>query len=118
MRFLSVRHATLVPARGRRRATGDQRWRSTHQHAGPPASRRADLPRRPAEKDDAKALGARWDPAVKRWCDPSPQSSGLDPVGCPSDVPDLLPGEDRTADQWLEAHERWAYDVDGIDLDV
>lgn len=47
------------------------------------------------EKDAAKALGARWDQAVKRWYDPKPPSPGLDRWAARPDVPDLLPGEDR-----------------------
>jgi len=48
-----------------------------------------------AEKDEAKALGARWDPQVKRWYDPRPTTPGLDRWAARPDVPDLLPGEDR-----------------------
>jgi hypothetical protein len=48
------------------------------------------------EKDKAKALGARWDPAAKRWYDPRPPSPGLDRWAARPDVPDVLPGEDRT----------------------
>jgi hypothetical protein len=47
------------------------------------------------EKDEAKALGARWDPAVKRWFDPRPPTRGLERWGARPEVPDLLPGEDR-----------------------
>lgn len=49
-----------------------------------------------AEKDDAKVLGARWDPQAKRWFDPWPPSPGLERWAARSDVPDLLPGEDRS----------------------
>lgn len=49
-----------------------------------------------AEKDEAKALGARWDPQVKRWYDPRPVTQGLDRWAALPDVPDLLPGEDRS----------------------
>jgi hypothetical protein len=49
-----------------------------------------------AEKNAAKALGARWDPAAKRWYDPRPPTQGLDRWAARPDVPDLLPGEDRT----------------------
>lgn len=49
-----------------------------------------------AEKDAAKALGARWDQAAKRWYDPRPPSAGLDRWAARPPVPDLLPGEDRT----------------------
>jgi hypothetical protein len=48
-----------------------------------------------AEKDQAKALGARWDAQAKRWYDPRPPSPGLDRWAARPDVPDLLPGEDR-----------------------
>lgn len=48
-----------------------------------------------AEKDHAKALGARWDPRARRWYDPRPSSAGLDRWAIRPDVPDLLPGEDR-----------------------
>ncbi len=29
------------------------------------------------EKDQAKALGARWDQAARRWCDPAPPTAAL-----------------------------------------
>ncbi|MGQ0480973.1 MAG: DUF5710 domain-containing protein [Pseudonocardia sp.] len=48
-----------------------------------------------ADKDAAKALGARWDPHAKRWYDPNPPSAGLDRWAAAPDVPDLLPAEDR-----------------------
>jgi len=48
------------------------------------------------EKDAAKALGARWDRHAKRWYDPRPPSPGLDRWAARPDVPDLLPGENRT----------------------
>ncbi|QWF80078.1 DUF5710 domain-containing protein [Amycolatopsis sp. CA-230715] len=47
------------------------------------------------EKDEAKALGARWDPAAKRWYAPRPGMAGLARWAARPDVPDLLPGEDR-----------------------
>lgn len=115
------------------------------------------------DKDLAKGHGARWDPAARRWYAPRPGMSDLDPWAAQPDVPDLLPGEDRTfgsglfvdlvpsscwftnvrtcvdqrdwerlrrmivgragarceacgqgedraANRWLEAHERWSYD--------
>ncbi len=135
---------------------------------GTPGGRRAWLDVPYAEKDQAKAVGARWDPAAKRWHDPRPDREGnprpeLVGWAARADVPDLLPGEDRTfgsglfvdmvpescwftnvrtcvspqdwerlrrmitrragqrcevcgavedrpAQRWLEAHERWAYD--------
>lgn len=49
-----------------------------------------------AEKNAAQALGARWDPAAKRWYDPHPPAPGLQRWAARPDVPDLLPGEDRT----------------------
>jgi hypothetical protein len=49
-----------------------------------------------AQKDQAKALGARWDPEVKRWYAPRPNMTSLQPWTALPDVPDLLPGEDRS----------------------
>jgi len=49
-----------------------------------------------AEKDEAKALGARWDPQARRWYDPRPPTTGLDRWTALPDVPQVLPGEDRT----------------------
>ena len=49
-----------------------------------------------AEKDVAKALGARWDQTAGRWYDPRPPTAGLDRWAATRPaVPDLLPGEDR-----------------------
>lgn len=48
-----------------------------------------------AEKDDAKALGARWDPAARRWFDPKPPNAGLDRWAARPPIPEVLPGEDR-----------------------
>lgn len=48
-----------------------------------------------ADKDAAKALGARWDPKVRRWYDPRPPSAGLERWAARGEVPELLPGEDR-----------------------
>lgn len=48
------------------------------------------------DKDAAKALGARWDPSARRWYDPRPVTAELQPWVALPDVPDLLPGEDRT----------------------
>lgn len=61
-----------------------------------------------AEKDQAKAAGARWDAAAKRWYDPNPVSSGtprtdLQTWAAQPDVPDLLPGEDRDFGEGLFA---------------
>lgn len=48
------------------------------------------------DKDDAKALGARWDPAVKRWYTLRPDTPGLDRWTARPAVPAILPGEDRS----------------------
>jgi hypothetical protein len=49
-----------------------------------------------AEKDEAKAQGARWDAAARRWYAPRPGMTCLDRWQAVPDVPDLLPGEDRS----------------------
>ena len=49
-----------------------------------------------AEKDEAKAAGARWDPAEKRWYAPRPGMDALARWAAAPEVPDLLPGEDRS----------------------
>jgi hypothetical protein len=49
-----------------------------------------------AEKDEAKTHGARWDSTARRWYDPRPMTPGLQRWAALPDVPDLLPGEDRT----------------------
>ncbi|WP_218604075.1 DUF5710 domain-containing protein [Pseudonocardia abyssalis] len=68
---------------------------SSHRPAqSPPGRTYLDVPF--TEKDAAKALGARWDPAARRWYDPSPPTAGLAPWAALSPVPDLLPGEDRS----------------------
>ncbi|MEV5508564.1 DUF5710 domain-containing protein [Streptomyces orinoci] len=54
-----------------------------------------------AEKDQAKAAGARWDPAAKRWYAPRTGLTALQQWAAAPDVPDLLPGEDRTLGQGL-----------------
>ncbi|MGW0778597.1 DUF5710 domain-containing protein [Streptomyces sp. NPDC002835] len=48
------------------------------------------------EKDQAKAAGAQWEPAAKRWNAPRKGMTALEPWAAVPDVPDLLPGEDRT----------------------
>lgn len=48
-----------------------------------------------AEKDEAKAAGARWDPAARRWFAPRPGMTGLERWAALPPVPALLPGEDR-----------------------
>ena len=54
-----------------------------------------------AEKDEAKALGARWDQPARRWYDPSPPTAALQRWAARPDVPDLLPGEDRAFGEGL-----------------
>jgi hypothetical protein len=49
-----------------------------------------------AEKDHAKSLGARWDPAIRRWYEPAPAMNGLARWAALPGIPDLLPGEDRS----------------------
>ncbi|WP_214108533.1 DUF5710 domain-containing protein [Acrocarpospora catenulata] len=49
-----------------------------------------------SQKDEAKALGARWDAQVRRWYAPRPGVVGLDRWAASPPVPDLLPGEDRS----------------------
>lgn len=49
-----------------------------------------------SEKDQAKAAGARWDPQAKRWYAPKPGMETLRQWAALPEVPDLLPGEDRT----------------------
>ena len=48
------------------------------------------------QKDEAKAGGARWDPAARRWYDPRPPTPALARWAARPDVPDVLPGEDRS----------------------
>ncbi|MEU6973590.1 DUF5710 domain-containing protein [Kitasatospora aureofaciens] len=49
-----------------------------------------------AEKDEAKAAGARWDPTVRRWYAPRPGVAALERWAAGADIPELLPGEDRS----------------------
>lgn len=49
-----------------------------------------------AEKDDAKAAGARWDPVQKRWFSPQDWAPTLERWRALAELPVLLPGEDRT----------------------
>jgi hypothetical protein len=49
-----------------------------------------------AEKGEAKAQGARWDSSAGRWYAPRPGMTALDRWQASPDVPDLLPGEDRS----------------------
>jgi len=48
------------------------------------------------EKDEAQALGARWDPVAGRWFAPRPGMRELDRWYANTSGLDLLPGEDRT----------------------
>lgn len=54
-----------------------------------------------ADKDAAKELGARWDPRARRWYAPRPGMSELGQWTSLPDVPDLLPGEDRSFGEGL-----------------
>ncbi|WP_017540950.1 DUF5710 domain-containing protein [Nocardiopsis halophila] len=49
-----------------------------------------------SEKNQAKAAGARWDPQARRWYAPRPGIDALQPWAARPEVPDLLPGEDRS----------------------
>lgn len=50
-----------------------------------------------AEKDDVKALGARYDSTVERWYAPDPDAApALARWTALPDIPELLPGEDRS----------------------
>ena len=49
-----------------------------------------------AEKDAAKAAGARWDPGARRWYAPRPGIIALGTWLPVAPVPQLLPGEDRS----------------------
>lgn len=49
-----------------------------------------------SEKDEAKEAGARWSPDEKRWFAPRPNMTALARWEALPDIPDLLPGEDRT----------------------
>lgn len=53
------------------------------------------------EKDAAKALGARWNPTERRWYAPRAQMDGLERWAPRGDLPDVLPGEDRSYGQGL-----------------
>ncbi|MDQ0991892.1 DUF5710 domain-containing protein [Streptomyces sp. V3I7] len=53
------------------------------------------------EKDQAKAAGARWDPMARRWYAPPGHEAALERWKAAPDVPDLLPGEDRSLGQGL-----------------
>jgi Domain of unknown function (DUF5710) len=49
-----------------------------------------------SEKDEAKALGARWDADERRWYAPRADMGGLERWAALPDLPILLPGEDRS----------------------
>jgi len=51
-----------------------------------------------ADKDAAKAAGARWDPEARRWFAPTRErlAAGLDRWASRPPIPATLPGEDRT----------------------
>ncbi|KAA1016851.1 DNA primase [Pseudonocardia sp. EV170527-09] len=49
-----------------------------------------------SEKDEAKAHGAWWDREAKRWYDPRPVTAHLQRWAPLPELPDLLPGEDRS----------------------
>lgn len=49
-----------------------------------------------AEKDLAKAEGARWDPRARRWYAPRPGMAGLERWAARAEIPTSLPGEDRS----------------------
>ncbi|MBO4209336.1 DUF5710 domain-containing protein [Micromonospora echinofusca] len=48
------------------------------------------------DKDEAKAAGARWDAAARRWYAPRPGIAALQRWAAAPEVPQLLPGEDRS----------------------
>jgi hypothetical protein len=48
-----------------------------------------------ADKDTAKAAGARWDPQARSWYAPRPGMKDLEEWAPLPPVPKLLPGEDR-----------------------
>jgi len=60
----------------------------------PPARAYLDVPY--GEKDAAKAHGARRDQQARRWYDPRPPTAGLQQWAASPEVPEVLPGEDRT----------------------
>jgi hypothetical protein len=80
---------------------------------GPPARAYLDVPY--SDKDAAKAAGARWDPDARRWYDPRPTTPALQPWTARPEVPELLPGEDRTFGEGLFVdlvpHSCWSNNV-------
>lgn len=54
------------------------------------------------DKGEAKRLGARWDAASKRWYAPTPKAAeSCSRWTAKPDLPDLLPGEDRSFGEGL-----------------
>jgi hypothetical protein len=49
-----------------------------------------------ADKDAAKAAGARWDSTARRWYDPRDATPALQRWAALPEVPEVLPGEDRS----------------------
>ncbi|MER7828227.1 DUF5710 domain-containing protein [Streptomyces sp. NPDC096097] len=49
-----------------------------------------------ADKDEAKAGGARWDATARRWFAPRAGMADLERWSPGADIPQLLPGEDRS----------------------
>ncbi|WP_310912810.1 DUF5710 domain-containing protein [Lipingzhangella rawalii] len=49
-----------------------------------------------AEKDEAKAAGARWDGTARRWYAPRAGIAALERWAAAPELPTLLPGEDRS----------------------
>lgn len=76
--------------------SSDRGWPMAERHAGASVGLRLYLDVPYAEKESAKALGARWDPATRRWFDPRPPTPGLDRWAARPPLPDVLLGEDRT----------------------
>lgn len=62
----------------------------------PPAAGRIWLDVPYADKDQAKTLGARWDSQARRWYAPRGGKPALARWLARPDLPELLPGEDRT----------------------
>ncbi len=85
----------------------DEPRRDSRQHGEQPRSERRrsagrcwlDVPF--VEKDEAKAAGARWDARARRWFDPAPPTAALARWAARPDVPEVLPGEDRTVGDGL-----------------
>lgn len=54
-----------------------------------------------SEKDEAKRSGARWDSKARRWYAPRAGIGELDRWAAAPDIPDVLPGEDRSLGEGL-----------------